>query len=120
MVRKHPPTKEVEETHQFLASKNYILLSAQSSKSEEGNPMIRTDEVRRGEGQIQFALAALGENRLRSKSDAPHEVAPAVAPSIDRNGINLSHTQLLIAFLFALSLTSLFVWGWVRYWLFAQ
>ena len=82
--------------------------------------MIRTDEIRPGEGQVQFALAALGENRLRLKSNAARTVAPVVAPIIDRYEINLSHSQLLIAFLFALSLTSLFVWAWVRYWLFAQ
>ena len=82
--------------------------------------MIRADEVRRGEGQIQFALAALGEKRLRVKSDATGEVAAVVGRSINRYEINLSHSQLLIGFLFALSLASLFVWGWVRYWLFAQ
>jgi len=82
--------------------------------------MIRTDEIRPGEGQVQFALAVLGENRLRLKSKATHKVTPAVAPIIDRYEVTLSHSQLLIAFLFALSLTSLFVWGWVRYWLFAQ
>jgi hypothetical protein len=82
--------------------------------------MIRTDEVRGSEGQIQFALAALGEKRLRVKAGSTHEVAGDLEPSIDHYEINLSHSQLLIGFLLALSMTSLFVWGWVRYWLFAQ
>ena len=81
--------------------------------------MIRADEVRSAEGKMQFALAELGEKRLRVKSDVTPEVAAAVSRGTDRYEINLTHSQLLIGFLFALSLTSL-LWGWVRYWLFAH
>ena len=82
--------------------------------------MIRTDELRKSEGQIQVSLAALEGSRLGPKARAINEdltgAKRAAAPYV----LNLTGSQLLVGLMFGLCLVSLFTWGFVRHVLFAQ
>lgn len=81
--------------------------------------MVRTHEVRKAEDQIQFSLAALGEERLQPKTfdrDRARPVAEAAVPQ----QVNVDGVKLLIGMAFGICLVSLFVWGFVRHLLFAQ
>lgn len=77
--------------------------------------MIRTGEIRKGNGQIQFSVAVLETTQLRPKLKAEN-ADPAL--SFSRNGINLSGSQVLIASLSALSTIGLLLWVIIQFWLF--
>jgi hypothetical protein len=82
--------------------------------------MIRTDELRRGRSQIQFSLAALGDTKLQPRI-VPRSRAISVAQSATNPyELNLSGIQVLLGLLVGVCFVSLFVWGLVRYLLFAQ
>jgi hypothetical protein len=82
--------------------------------------MIRIDEIRKGDGQIQFSLAAIEGARLRTRARAMNERVAAAERAITPNEINLSGSQLLVGLVSGLCLVSLFAWGVVRVWLFRQ
>ncbi len=82
--------------------------------------MIRSDEFRKGEGPIQFSLAALESTRLQPRRRAMNEDVAVAERAITPFEINLSGSQLLVGLAFGLCMVSLFAWGVVRYWLFAQ
>lgn len=76
--------------------------------------MIRADEVRRGNGQIQFSLTVLESTPVRLGNDATAGSAPSGAP----HGLNLSGSQVLIGWVSALSAVVLLLWAFLRLWLF--
>jgi len=77
--------------------------------------MIRADEIRKGDGQIEFSLAILNTTplRLKSKIDANISARPSTG-----EGINLSGSQLLVGFMSGLSAVSLLFWAVLKLWLF--
>lgn len=76
--------------------------------------MIRTGEIRKGNGQIQFSLAVLETTRLRAKLKVDNS-DPAL--SFSQNGINLSCSRVLIS-LSALCAIGLLLWVIIQLWLF--
>jgi hypothetical protein len=82
--------------------------------------MIRSDEFRKGEGQIQFSLAALESTRLRPGRRVRNEDVAVAERAITPYEINLSGSQLLVGLVFGLCMVCLFAWGVARYWLLGQ
>jgi len=81
--------------------------------------MIHADQIRGGEGQIRFSLAALESTRLQPKARAMNAARAIAQPAVRPNEINLSGPQVFAGVMFALSFMTLFAWAFVRYWLFA-
>jgi hypothetical protein len=77
--------------------------------------MIRTDEIRKGNGQIEFSLTVLGTAKLRPE---PKLRNANPAASLARNEINLSGSQLLVGWLSALCAVSLLLSAIIKLWLF--
>ncbi len=77
--------------------------------------MIRADEIREGLGQIQFSLGVLEATQLQPKLKL---VQAAPARPFTREGISLSGSQVLVAFLSALGSVSLLLWAFLHLWLF--
>jgi hypothetical protein len=77
--------------------------------------MIRTDEIRKGNGQIEFSLTVLGTSQLRPKLKLSNANS---APSFTRNEINLSGSQVLVGWLSALCTLGLLSWAIIQLWLF--
>jgi hypothetical protein len=77
--------------------------------------MIRADEIRKGNGQIQFSLAVLEATQLQ-----PRVKRSNANPSawFTRNGINLSGSQVLVGWLSALCAVGLLLWAIIQLWLF--
>jgi hypothetical protein len=79
--------------------------------------MIRANEIRRGNEQIQLALSAMDGPRLqpRRRRNASDRVAErAISPY----ELNISGSQLLTWFSIGFCAVSLFIWGLLRLWLF--
>ena len=76
--------------------------------------MIRADEIRKGNGQIQFCLSVL-ETQLQTKLTLRSSNA---APSFTRNEINLSGSRVLVGSLSALGTVGLLLWAIIKLWLF--
>jgi len=77
--------------------------------------MIRPGEIRKGSGQIEFALSTIPghlSTGLRPKSPRPAAPASAVRE------LAFSANQVLVVLISAISLTGLFIWAIVRLWLF--
>jgi hypothetical protein len=87
-------------------------LPLEQSRSEV---MIRTGEIRKGNGQIQFSLTVLDTAQLRPRLRVG-DAKPA--PSFTRNEINLSGSQVLAGSLSALCTVGLLLWVIIRLWLF--
>src|ERR1700751_842863 len=105
------------------ARKAYILSPSRLSnllwandrpKSSRSQVMIRTDEVRKGNGQIEFTLAVLGAPQLRPKLKLSNAIP---APSFTPNEINLSGSQVLVGWLSALCTAGLLSWAIIKLWL---
>jgi hypothetical protein len=77
--------------------------------------MIRAGEIRKGNGQIQFSLSVLETTQLRPKLRVG--IADP-APSLSRNAINVSGSQVLVGWLSALSTVGLVLWAIIQLWLF--
>ena len=77
--------------------------------------MIRAGEIRKGNGQIQFSLSVLETTQLRPKLKVG--IADP-APSLIRDGINLSGSQVLAGWLSALCTVGLLLWAIIKLWLF--
>jgi hypothetical protein len=77
--------------------------------------MIRADEIRKGNGQIQFALTVLETTQLRPKLK-PGNANPS--RSFGSNVINLSGAQVVAGSLSALCTVGLLLWAIIRLWLF--
>lgn len=71
--------------------------------------MIRADEFRRGNGQLQFSLTVLESTPLRLADSAP---------SSTPLGLNLSGSQVLIGWVSALGTVGLLLWAFMKLWLF--
>jgi len=78
--------------------------------------MIRPGEVRKGSGQIQFALNSVHGVDL-SAGLKPKAMRP-VAPSPVARELVVSANQIVTVLLSTVSLTGLLVWAIVRLWLF--
>jgi hypothetical protein len=76
--------------------------------------MIRTGEIRKGNGQIQFSLRVLGATQLQPKRK-PGNANPA--PSFAGRGISLSGFQVLVGWLSALCTVGLLLWAIIQLWL---
>jgi hypothetical protein len=89
--------------------------------------MISPNELRKGQDQLQFALTVLGRPKLERKGPAtPHRlmVVPRVttspvAKAVPQDEIILSGGRLLLGLAVVISVGSLFIWEFVRHWLFA-
>jgi len=79
--------------------------------------VIRTGEIPQGVGQIQFSLGVLEAAQLQPKRKF---VKSAPVPPFTGEGISLSGSQVLVAFLSALSSASLLLWAFLHLWLFEQ
>jgi hypothetical protein len=77
--------------------------------------MIRTDEIQKGNGQIEFSLTVLGTSQLRPKLKLSNAKP---TPSFRRNEINLSGSQVLVGWLSALCTLGLLLWAIIQLWLF--
>jgi len=76
--------------------------------------MIRTGEIRKGNGQIQFSFRVLGATQLQPKRK-PGNANPA--PSFAGSGISLSGFQVLVGWLSALCTVGLLLWAIIQLWL---
>ncbi len=79
--------------------------------------MIGADEIREGLGQIQISLGVLKATRPQPKLRL---VNAASARPFIREGISLSGSQVLVAFLSALSSVSPLLWAFLHLWLFGD
>jgi hypothetical protein len=82
--------------------------------------MVRAEEIRKGQDQLHFALATLGRPKLQHRESAkrrePVVVAQAIANPYE---VNLNGVRVLMGLALAIGLGSLFLWEFVRRWLFA-
>lgn len=86
-----------------------------ASRAPKESIMIRTDEIREGNGQIQLRLALLETAQLPPKSQVRAAVAPRPFPPYE---LNLSGSQLLIGCISALCAVGLLLWVFMKLWLF--
>ena len=77
--------------------------------------MIRADEIRKGNGQIQFSLTVLDTTQLRPRLSMGNAKP---SPSFARNGINLSGSQVFVGWLSAFCMIGLLLWAMIKLWLF--
>ena len=80
--------------------------------------MIRGDEIRKGSGQVHFALAALETRKLRLKKDVPAAGSAHSELSRTPNALNISGSQVLVECVSALCAVSLLLWTFLKLWLF--
>lgn len=79
--------------------------------------MIHAGEVQKGNGQVQFSLTVLETTQLPPKLKV---LNASPAPSLTRNGINLSGSQVFAGCLSALCSAGLLLWAFLHLWLFKQ
>jgi hypothetical protein len=77
--------------------------------------MIRAEEIRKGDSQIQFSLQVLDYTQLQPK---PRIETVDTQASAAEEGVILSGSQVLMAFLTALSGMCLLFWAFLRLWLY--
>jgi hypothetical protein len=84
--------------------------------------MLHVNEIRKGQEQIQFTLAALGGARLQPRPVTVNRQTPAIAAqrALKAYEINLSVAQVLVWLIAGVGSLSLFVWALVRLWLFGR
>jgi hypothetical protein len=80
--------------------------------------MLRANELRKGQDQIQFSLAVLESARLQPRPMRTYQNFRVAARAIRPNEINLSGSQLLLGAVTALGSAGLFLWALIRLWLF--
>jgi hypothetical protein len=81
--------------------------------------MIQPSQIRKNQDQLQFALAVLGRPKLEyKKTPAAYRPAP-VRSAVAREEITLSGERLLLGLAVTVSVSSLFIWEFIRHWLFA-
>jgi hypothetical protein len=84
----------------------------------EGETMTQPSLSRKRPDQLEFALAVLGRPKLEYKDRAP--LRPVLASrAVARDEITLSGGRLLLGLAVSVSLASLFIWEFIRHWLFA-
>jgi len=79
--------------------------------------MIHAEEIRKNNGQLQFALAALGATNLQAKTTITKKRAAAVADASVYQ-LNLSAERVLVGFAAAGGFIGVFTWALIRLWLF--
>lgn len=80
--------------------------------------MLRAGELRKGQEQIQFSLAALEGARLRPRVDRIAAKVVATERVLPAHTLNLSGSQILLAVVTTLVSMGLFAWAVIRLWLF--
>ena len=79
--------------------------------------MIHAEEIRKNNGQLQFALAALGTNNLQAKTTITKNRAAAVADAHTYQ-LNLSGERVLVGVATASGFIGVLLWALIRLWLF--
>jgi len=79
--------------------------------------MIHAEEIRKNNGQMQFALRALGASNLQAKARAA-QMPIAVAQDASRYQLELSAERVLVGFAAAGGFLGVFIWALIRLWLF--
>ena len=74
--------------------------------------MIRADEVRKKQDQIEFALAALGAHSLQVKGQK------AATSNSEARQLSLSADRVLVGLAAAMGFIGIFLWALIRLWLF--
>jgi uncharacterized membrane protein YccC len=87
-------------------------------KSKGDCPMVRTNEIRKGDGQIEFSLAALEATQLQPRARAMNRRPSVAERALTPYEVSINGIQVLIGLAFGMCFVSLFVWGVVRHWLF--
>lgn len=82
--------------------------------------MVRADEIRKGNGQIEFSLTVLGTPEFQPKLKVGNAKigSAAVATTLPRNGLNLSGSQVFIGLGSALCMIGVMLWVVIQLWLF--
>jgi hypothetical protein len=81
--------------------------------------MIRDNQYREGRDQLQFALATLGRPELQRRQGAGSRVVAVAQSPLLPNEIQLSGMRVLVALTCTVGFAGVFLWAFVRYWLFA-
>jgi hypothetical protein len=81
--------------------------------------MVRDDEYREGRDQLQFALATLGRHELQRRQAVRSRAVAVAQSAVLPNEIQLSGLRVLVAMACAMGFAGVFLWAFVRYWLFA-
>ena len=79
--------------------------------------MIHADEIRKDNGQMRFALAALGATHLQGKATIAKKSALTAADASTYQ-LNLSAERVLVGFAAAGGFIGIFMWALIRLWLF--
>lgn len=79
--------------------------------------MIHADEIRKDNGQMRFALAALGATHLQGKATIAKKSALTAADASTYQ-LNLSAERVLVGFAAAGGFIGVFMWALIRLWLF--
>jgi hypothetical protein len=106
-ARKNPPS--FPPLHHPTSAEGITALKAVRSTA-----MIRADEIRKGNGQIDFALEVLGTPEYRPRLRA----ANAIATALPSSGVNLSGSQIFVGLASALGMIGVMVWVVIQLWLF--
>ena len=80
--------------------------------------MIRADEIRKGNGQIDFALTVLGTPEYRPRLRASNTGISRAAVATAASGINLSGSQLFTALVSGMCMIGVMLWVVIQLWLF--
>jgi hypothetical protein len=81
--------------------------------------MIQPSLSRKSQDELQFALAVLGRPK-REYGKPPTPRGPVlVSRAVARDEISLSGGRLLLGLAVTIALASLFIWEFIRHWLFA-
>jgi hypothetical protein len=81
--------------------------------------MIRDNEYREGRDQLQFALTSLGRHELQRRQAVATRAVAVAQSAVLPNEIQLSGMRVLIAMACTAGFAGVFLWVFVRYWLFA-
>ncbi len=79
--------------------------------------MMRADEVRKNNGQLEFSPAALGTGGLQVKALAPVNKSAIPSNAVARQ-LNLSADRVLVGLAASIGFIGAFLWVLVRLWLF--
>lgn len=79
--------------------------------------MVRANEIRKNNGQLEFSLAVLGTGSLEAKAPGLMK-RPGVASNAATRQLTLSAERVLVGLAVSLGFIGAFLWVLVRLWLF--
>lgn len=82
--------------------------------------MLHTDEILKGQDQIQYSLAIPNDAQMEAKLRTVKQTASISERALEPYEIQLSGSQVLTALASALGTVGLLVWAIVRLWLFGR